>query len=161
MIPPASQGRLPAAALCVLARSLDPCASGRADLIRVAPPATHVTPCNAKRGLQPKLGLRSIRSSRPRASVPSHQATIRLFWLNANAFMKVCAKPECLRNEQSQISTKPSSGQLVEQRLSLLQIARVKPFGEPAVDRSEKLASLIPLALIAPEPCHAHGGAQF
>jgi len=32
MIPPASQGRLPAAALCVLARSLDPCASGRADL---------------------------------------------------------------------------------------------------------------------------------
>ena len=32
-----------------------------------------------------------------------------------------------------------------------LQIERIKPFGEPAVDRSEKLASLIPLALIAPE----------
>jgi hypothetical protein len=38
MIPHASKGRLPVAALYVLARSLDPCASGRADLIRVAPP---------------------------------------------------------------------------------------------------------------------------
>ena len=36
-----------------------------------------------------------------------------------------------------------------------------KPFGEPAVGRSEKLASLIPLALIAPEPRHAHCGAEF
>jgi hypothetical protein len=35
------------------------------------------------------------------------------------------------------------------------------PFGEPAVDRSEKLASLIPLALVAPEPRHAHRGAEF
>jgi hypothetical protein len=43
-----------------------------------------------------------------------------------------------------------SRRQSVEQRLSLFQIARVKPFGEPAVDRSEKLASLIPLALVAP-----------
>ena len=54
-----------------------------------------------------------------------------------------------------------SSSQLVEQRLCLFQIARVKPFSEPAVDRSEKLASLIPLALIAPEPRHAHCGAEF
>jgi hypothetical protein len=42
--------------------------------------------------------------------------------------------------------------QLVEQRLA---------FGEPAVDRRKKLASLIPLALIAPEPRHAHHSAQF
>ena len=41
-----------------------------------------------------------------------------------------------------------SSGQLVKQRLRLFQIERVKPFGEPAVDRSEKLAGLIPLALM-------------
>ena len=54
-----------------------------------------------------------------------------------------------------------SSGQLVEQRLSLLQIERVEAFGEPAVDRSEKIAGLIPLALIAPEPRHAHRRAQF
>jgi hypothetical protein len=38
---------------------------------------------------------------------------------------------------------------------------RVEPFGEPSVDRSEKLVSLLPLALVAPEPRHARGGAQF
>jgi len=53
-----------------------------------------------------------------------------------------------------------SSGQFVQQRLRLLQIERVKSLCEPAVHRSEKLASLIPLALIAPEPRHAHSGAQ-
>jgi hypothetical protein len=46
-------------------------------------------------------------------------------------------------------------------RFRLLQIARIKPFGEPAVDRGEKLACLLPLALIAPEPGHAHCGAEF
>src|SRR5215469_4405591 len=45
--------------------------------------------------------------------------------------------------------------------LGLLQIKRIEPFGEPAVDRSEKLASLIPLALIAPEPRHAHCRTEF
>jgi hypothetical protein len=46
-----------------------------------------------------------------------------------------------------------SSGrQLIEQRFGVFQIARVKPFSEPAGDRSEKLASLISIALIAPEP---------
>ena len=39
-----------------------------------------------------------------------------------------------------------SSGQLVEQGLGLLQIERVEAFGEPAVDRSEQIAGLIPLA---------------
>jgi hypothetical protein len=33
-------------------------------------------------------------------------------------------------------------------------IERVGAFGKPVVDRSEKITSLIPLALIAPEPCH-------
>ena len=51
--------------------------------------------------------------------------------------------------------------QLVEQRLGLLQIERVEAFGEPAVDRSEQFASLLRLPLIAPEPRHAHRGAQF
>src|SRR4029077_21187483 len=45
--------------------------------------------------------------------------------------------------------------------LRLFQIARVKPFREPAVDRSEKLASLIALALIAPEAREAGGGAKL
>jgi hypothetical protein len=35
--------------------------------------------------------------------------------------------------------------------LGLFQIERVEAFGEPAVDRSEKLARRIPLALIAEE----------
>jgi hypothetical protein len=63
----------------------------------------------------------------------------------------------CAKSERSAMS----SGKLVEQRLCLLQIARVKSLGEPAVDRSEKLARLIPLALIAPEARHAHRGAEF
>jgi hypothetical protein len=54
-----------------------------------------------------------------------------------------------------------SCRQLVEQRLGLFQVERIKAFGEPAVDRREKLASLPPLALIAPEPRHAHRGTQF
>ena len=49
----------------------------------------------------------------------------------------------------------------IEQLLGLFQIERVEALGEPAVDRSEKLAGLIPLALIAPEPRHAHRSAQF
>jgi hypothetical protein len=43
-------------------------------------------------------------------------------------------------------SYEASSGQLVEQRLRLPQIERVEAFGEPAVDRSEKIAGLILLA---------------
>jgi hypothetical protein len=51
------------------------------------------------------------------------------------------------------------SGQLFEQRFGFLQIARVESLCEPAVDRSEKLASLLPLTLLAPEPRHTHCGA--
>jgi hypothetical protein len=51
--------------------------------------------------------------------------------------------------------------QLVEQRLGLFQIARVKAFGKPAIDRSEKLAGLIPLALISPEAREAGGSAEL
>ena len=69
--------------------------------------------------------------------------------------MTACARPGCRRDERSQV------GQLVEQRLSLFQIERVEAFGEPAVDRSEQIAGLLPLALIAPEPRHAHCRAQF
>jgi hypothetical protein len=54
-----------------------------------------------------------------------------------------------------------SCRQLVKQCFRLFQIARIKPFSKPAVDRSEKLASLLPLALVAPEPRHAHCGAEL
>ena len=42
-----------------------------------------------------------------------------------------------------------------------LQIERIEAFGKPAVDRSEQIAGLIPLTLVAPEPRHAHCGARF
>jgi hypothetical protein len=42
------------------------------------------------------------------------------------------------------------SSQLLQQRLRFLQIARLVTLGKPAVDRSEKLASLFALTLIAP-----------
>jgi hypothetical protein len=51
-----------------------------------------------------------------------------------------------------------SGVQLIKQRLRLFQVERVEAFGEPAVDRREKIASFLPFALIAPEPRHAHRG---
>ena len=42
----------------------------------------------------------------------------------------------------------------MEQGLGLLQIRRIEAFGEPAVDRSEKIAGLIPFALIRKSPDH-------
>src|SRR6202035_922669 len=50
----------------------------------------------------------------------------------------------------------PLRSQRVEQSLGLIQIARVEALGEPAVDWSEQIASLIALPLIAPQPRHAH-----
>ena len=52
-------------------------------------------------------------------------------------------------------------GQLFQQCLRLLQIARVESLSEPAVDWSEQFARLLHLALVAPEACEAHGGAEF
>jgi hypothetical protein len=40
--------------------------------------------------------------------------------------------------------------QLIEHSLGLLQIERVEAFGEPAVDRGEKIAGRISLTLVAP-----------
>ena len=41
--------------------------------------------------------------------------------------------------------------ELLQQRLGLLQIERVEAFGEPAINRSQQFASLLHLALVAPE----------
>ena len=51
--------------------------------------------------------------------------------------------------------------QLIEQRFGLFQIERVEALGEPSIDRSEKFAGLVPLALIAPEASHAQRGAKL
>ena len=58
-------------------------------------------------------------------------------------------------------SNEPLRRQLLEQRLRLLQIERVEALREPAVDRSKQFASLLRLALVAPEACKAHGGVEF
>ena len=54
-----------------------------------------------------------------------------------------------------------SGVQLIEQRAGLLRIERVETLGEPAVDRRQQFARLLHLALVAPEPRHAHRRAQF
>jgi len=51
--------------------------------------------------------------------------------------------------------------QLVQQRLRLLQIARVEAFGKPAVDRCEKVVGFGAAALVAMELGEADSGAQF
>ena len=55
-----------------------------------------------------------------------------------------------------EVATSTLRCECVKQSLSLIQIERLEALGEPAVDRGEKLAGLLPLALIAPEPRHAH-----
>jgi hypothetical protein len=60
-----------------------------------------------------------------------------------------------------EVATSTLRCECVKQSLRLLQIARIEAFLKPAVDRSEKLASLLPFTLIAPEPRHAHCRAQF
>src|SRR5262249_13346702 len=52
-------------------------------------------------------------------------------------------------------------GQLLQQRLRVLQIARIEPFSEPAVDRSKQFARLLHLALGTPEAGEAHGGRRL
>jgi len=54
-----------------------------------------------------------------------------------------------------------SGAQLVEQGLSFLQIARVEPLSEPAVNRSKQFASLLRFPLVTPETRHAHRCAEF
>src|SRR4029077_1549204 len=51
--------------------------------------------------------------------------------------------------------------EVVEQRLRVLQVARVEAFGEPGVDRGEEGAGLVALALTLPEPRQAGRGAQL
>ena len=51
--------------------------------------------------------------------------------------------------------------QLLQQRLRFLQIARVEALRKPPVNRSQQFARLLHLALVAPEACEAHGGAEF
>jgi hypothetical protein len=60
-----------------------------------------------------------------------------------------------------EVATSTLRCECVKQSLRLLQIERIEPLGEPAVDRSEQFACLITLALVAPETGEAGGGAEF
>src|SRR5215467_4099694 len=60
-----------------------------------------------------------------------------------------------------QRSCRRYSSQLIEQRLSLFEIAGVETFGEPAIDRCEQITCCGAPALLAPQPGKARRGAQF
>jgi tetratricopeptide (TPR) repeat protein len=67
--------------------------------------------------------------------------------------MMACARPGCRR---------VSTLKLPARRAAPLPLSdRASPLSEPAVDRREKIASLVMLTLITPQPRHAHGGADF
>src|SRR5262249_44057543 len=51
--------------------------------------------------------------------------------------------------------------QLIEQRLSLLKIARVEPFRKPSIDRREECQRLLPPALTQPKRGKVFRGPQF
>src|SRR5499427_8006824 len=53
------------------------------------------------------------------------------------------------------------SPQLLQQCLRLLEVGRVKPLGEPAVDRCQQLVGFCALALLLPQASQAHSSAQF
>ena len=53
------------------------------------------------------------------------------------------------------------SAQGIEQRLRLLQVLRIKSFGEPAVDLGQHLVSFFLLALLLPQAREAHCRAEF
>src|SRR5262249_46363970 len=97
----------------------------------------------------------------------------------AHARSKVCSMGRHFRQSAEHITRRPIrnllhrglsvplslTGTLTKPTLratpSLLQIARVEPFREPPVNRSQQFARLLHLALVAPEACEARGSAQF
>src|SRR5262249_3865159 len=71
----------------------------------------------------------------------------------------VCPQSSVLSWAHQSHSASPC--QFIKQRLRLLQIARVEALCEPAVNRSEQFTPFSHLALVTPEACEAHGGAEF
>ena len=65
------------------------------------------------------------------------------------------------RNPLARVPLDSLRRQGVEQRLRLLQIARVEPLSEPAIDRTEQFAGLLHLALVAPEPRKTRSRAEL
>src|SRR5215471_3790535 len=59
------------------------------------------------------------------------------------------------------VMTPALSAQLVQERHGFLEVRRVKPLGEPAVEWREQLAGFDPFALLLPEAGQTHGGPQL
>jgi hypothetical protein len=77
--------------------------------------------------------------------------------MHRNKFEEIHWRKSDLQCDRTPVVRNWWSGvQFIEQRLRFLQIECIEALGEPAVDRSEKLAGRILLTLIAPEPRHAH-----
>ena len=53
------------------------------------------------------------------------------------------------------------SPEFLQQRFRLLEVRRVKAFGEPAIDRGQQRAGFGPLALLLPEAAQARSGTQL
>jgi len=51
--------------------------------------------------------------------------------------------------------------ELIEQRLRLFEVGRVEAFGEPVIDRRQKVASFRMAPLVAPQAAEARSDAQF
>ena len=69
--------------------------------------------------------------------------------------------PSSTRRGQGPARCVKSRRQLLQQRLRLLQIARVESLRKPPVNRSQQFPSLLRLALVAPEAREACCGAQL
>src|SRR5262245_31752954 len=54
-----------------------------------------------------------------------------------------------------------SSPKFLQECLGLLQVHRIKPLREPAIERRQQVVSLGALALALPQACEAHGGPQL
>ncbi len=53
------------------------------------------------------------------------------------------------------------SPELLQKRLRILQVRRVKPLGEPLVHRGQQVGGVLALALGLPQASEAGGGAEF
>ena len=117
--------------------------------ICVAPVRRHWIPITISRCWANPAPLANYVRSLLRSSTRSFSS--RLFAFPFLPFSSVKAEgPKALKTLKQEAVSKLGSGvQLIEQGLGLLQIERVEAFSEPAVDRSEKITSFIPLALVS------------
>jgi len=95
-------------------------------------------------GRQPSFGGKGFAIADAHASndVVIIRVTDRPFWRNDTSLLR------CGHRRR-----KPLRRQLLQQRLRLLQIARIEPLREPAVNRSKQFARPLDVALVAPRFC--------